>query len=1753
MRETERRIQAYKAMLPRMKERVIAAVSLLAVALTSMVSATYAWLVLSQSPEVQGLQTTIAANGNLEIALATGQTITVPANSQVGDGALELVEKNITWGNLVNLGDPAYGLENIVLRPAQLNTNALLESPLYAAKYGDDGRVEMLDSDFAYAYWDQDTFSADPEKFRYGVRAISSVKYGQAPGQDLALAAAVSKAEQSTVAAQTNLRQLATHDALQDLVGLMGSYVQAQIDEKLGGSEPFIDVSPDQIESIYYLVGELKKNIELSAEALADIYNMEMLRRSDQAYVAENKFTGTYLLTETQANIQNKLKAKNASDEMVVQPSMVSYLWQLRTDYNTIVADLAVIETYRGRDDVKYRNLPDSNGVYSTYPTIETYVNHIADVGTCTINGTAIGKLSMSNISSLTGSGTKPIVIHKGIIQRMDKFTGAQIKSKSLTVSVKVMGMTNNATGQATTSATAPFVLPTEHENALSGDTSYKGTNPVAADTFGLALDFWVRTNATGSQLTLQGAPVYETREEVVTATIGGKIYSLYTVEKTLEGEKLTETAYFNDSDSAYYRYVPETGTAGECLGVAADFDSVSPLMETVTGIVGYNGINRVWEEDASAYLTDNSTTMGSGSCYVFYPQSPEDQEKSLQLLAHLKLAFVDQYGTLLGEAYMDTANVYEQPGKVTVPIVCSVTNSSTTDADGNPVYYITDLEANTPTLITTLVYLDGMNLTNDQVLAAADIQGHMNLQFGTTADITAMSDPTLMQEKCVVTASMDEPYVVSIDDSLADRTKTVTVRVEGYDPQSVVAYFQREINSTQGIRQGKMTFTSNGDGTWSASYPFTASGKYVLRDVILDGVTYDLDQEPLTFTVEGFTISDLYCEHNGKTFMLTDRQFTTSVSLTFSTDDVTKMPTSVKGAFIHKETKNRTTVHFTRDVGSTWVGTATFNTSGEYEMTYLELDGEYNGLAEDNYVNLNLYLGLSASVYTGDTNFGLESGETRDVPVTLVIRTDNDDIIGNLSNVWLQYANSNSGSQESGVGAGMVWNSTRNMYEGTFHLTESGVYNYHYVSIKLGDDLNYLNRAVVAPTITAISTVTPTYVSRDGFGDAFSLGSDAAFTLRMKNAGTATIDAKVTDANGTVYYVRGVRTDEGDEQVFTFTIPVVDGKQLGTWTLEGIYMNNVYGGANNTMFNAPLENGPDTATDSKPLYTVNEGYYDRWWAWSLDEITAEGDPEAVVTVADDLQIGFTASDLNASKVFGKDAEGNVTSPFGTTHTLGNLELQVLANGKPLSDYGMSLGKVEIKYQYDDATSFTKVNNSVSKNTYGDYTIATSDIGTLKAGSRGEIVYTLGSGTDGVYQLTTTNNTLALAGRYRATSISISVVTAKGEEIALPERAALVSAAPVYQVWSSRPTVEVSGVSSSHSSVRIYKKSNPANAGVDMFQDGANLTWSDWNKKNSADTATVYMYVGAKSGTFDQEPATLYQSKVSLKLSNISSNFTTATMTFAHNVASVGDFSAVYSFTPSGLTQSAGIGGYKQGSKSTFGVSTYPTLYPMGSKTVEELIVSYNGVTVTLAVNPITINNPLCPTTIHYVVQGEGSGYTVPDNVYPSDGTTVVLPGTQTWTSEGKRNEVSGGYTKADGSKTYTGYKDSRTVTETDRCGNTTTTSYYYPWTLVETKYESVGTIYSWTNTHKIVGWLVNGVEYDPGETVSVNGDTTITAVIETTKGAETSVEDVAVYYEWDFTQGSETTSKSGDDWNDLDTTDVIGNETNTTPFKDEW
>ncbi|MBQ7670602.1 MAG: FIVAR domain-containing protein [Clostridia bacterium] len=109
------------------KRRLSAALVMLLVSSIMLVTSTYAWFTLSTAPEVKGIDTSIAGNGSLEIALmpTNGTFASIGsgrgASGNYAGGAQVATVANSNWGNIVNLSDGTYGLDLITLRPAKLN------------------------------------------------------------------------------------------------------------------------------------------------------------------------------------------------------------------------------------------------------------------------------------------------------------------------------------------------------------------------------------------------------------------------------------------------------------------------------------------------------------------------------------------------------------------------------------------------------------------------------------------------------------------------------------------------------------------------------------------------------------------------------------------------------------------------------------------------------------------------------------------------------------------------------------------------------------------------------------------------------------------------------------------------------------------------------------------------------------------------------------------------------------------------------------------------------------------------------------------------------------------------------------------------------------------------------------------------------------------------------------------------------------------------------------------------------------------------------------------------------------------------------------------------------------------------------------------------------------------------------------------------------------------------------------------------
>ena len=161
------------------RNRLLAAICMLLISSIMLVSSTYAWFTLSTAPEVKGMETSVAGNGSLEVALMPGDgllgSIQTGRSGMNGGGTVAVPTANTTWGNLITLSDTSYGLQTLELKPlsaAKLANGAEAEMNFGTPVFGYDGRIESLDTTNVGLF----TFNTEANKFNtansYGVRAI---------------------------------------------------------------------------------------------------------------------------------------------------------------------------------------------------------------------------------------------------------------------------------------------------------------------------------------------------------------------------------------------------------------------------------------------------------------------------------------------------------------------------------------------------------------------------------------------------------------------------------------------------------------------------------------------------------------------------------------------------------------------------------------------------------------------------------------------------------------------------------------------------------------------------------------------------------------------------------------------------------------------------------------------------------------------------------------------------------------------------------------------------------------------------------------------------------------------------------------------------------------------------------------------------------------------------------------------------------------------------------------------------------------------------------------------------------------------------------------------------------------------------------------------------------------------------------------------------------------------------------------------
>lgn len=1264
--ETQKRIEAYRELLPGLREKVTAVAFLLALSVIMLTSASYAWLTISRAPEVTAVSTNIAANGSLEIALATGNGLTPPGESQVGDSAAAdeqtTIYANTTWGNLINLNDEAYGLENLVLRPAQLNRSDLLGSPLYGAIYTGDGRIERLSSDFAYTSW----IIPEPPRSPYfgvsssvGVRAISSTMVS-AEGTWVIINQMKSDAASANALAGDKYLALTQNKGyMESLSYIMGVFMTDRMNPGAGDNYNNQSIDTTHLGNLVEMYKAFEDVFELEAEAIVKMLNL-------QQYLIHKGDTTKY----TEFTVESLMKDSVTQATLTNQKLKITDFNTFKKDYNLIKSDRALLEEISNAGNVKWRG-PDPDNTLKQKDSIKEVIASLVNLDTCTVNGDLISSIGATKALELNNKKKIPAVITNGVIYNFEQRVGAYMdvgKEYNSGNGLKIVakgtryGMSMDGTIYAyiKTSAEPPSIFSSDLAASIDFAGDFDG-EIVAQDTYGMAVDLWVRTNAPNSYLVLEGN-VLTTSEQVVATgeDPDGNVVELYTVTRSEEISN-SET---NETETVYVTidlYKKETNGTEKWYQASShseftleEGETPTKKMDTVTTVIGFEGENRVWDD---SMLSVDATTQGGGSCYVYYADTPEDQAKSLKLLNAFKVAFVGADGKLMAEAEMATDKYFAESGRVTVPLVLSSSSSVKigTDDNGNDVYGIALLEKNQATRITAIVYLDGAKLTNEEVLAAADIQGQLNIQFGTSGEMVPIDNEELAQKERYVSASIDNTSF-DYDTHQGEMRSTVTVTVTGEQPKKMTAFFLRQVNAAQGSREKEMTFTQNANGDWVADYVFTAPGKYILRSVKLDGVDYDLASPPQV-VITGFKIENLTCagadENRNIKVISAENSYTTDFTIKFAADSEEKMPKSVQGRFT-KEDGTTVNINFTYDSTShTWSGSGTFVSSGEYTMQYVVLDGKHVELDQGLRFTADITLGIRVAVYTtSPTSFKYDLDEMAPNEKLLGMQVRIMDNAGDempaMTDIDLYYKME--GASRT-MHTKLEWKSSSGYYEGNLTTLSDG----RWVFERLEMGSNVVTSATTSPVFTIFSSKMPKLYEDYAPTGPYQFEPDrkAKMAIRLENANGAEVKAVVVNQKTGLEYTlsnpssSSLETEEGiiDYTEFIFNLPI-DAPQDGVWQMKKILVTNCIG-----------DDGNHIPAGSSTPYTIDIE-----------------DKNYTTKVVENVIVSFPAGQ---NKVLGAtDSNGNVTiennevtGTFMQSHTVSGFQIKIVdvVDGSPVS------------------------------------------------------------------------------------------------------------------------------------------------------------------------------------------------------------------------------------------------------------------------------------------------------------------------------------------------------------------------------------------------------------------------------------------------------------------------------------------------------
>lgn len=720
--EKNREEKKRKVVMPAgIRNKMVAAVSMLLVASIMMVSSTYAWFTLSTAPEVTGITTNVGANGNLEMMLlnkasfdSTEENLGVESGVNDSMARGNVTEANLKWGNLVDLASQDYGLQSIVMNPARLNITeikqenaassyTLSSSLLKAPSYTSDGRVLDVDKDTLTSGYSKDDGTwkwNEKADNAYGVRVIGTTS--GVTERLTAYRAAIS----ARAAAIESAKNHARNSLLNNGQTLANIVVKAALEDS-----PTFNIA--DLEALQKLVAQLKDANDAAGEAIVQTvlaYNLSNVR--DSSGNEDDKISDADV-----ANLKKAFenKAANALPNTFTHAADESKTGTILTPSGT---EAAVTKWSSNNDKIatagnKIQELITANKPSYTNDDIMVVVNMLLDKSKATVAGvTNPGRTDADRIiENLTKNNmilevemNQDSGIYADIAELAGDYNASGLQIKVTVGSLGNISVTVNMSTSVVakdTTGTLPMI-PKLDVGSAPAATLDASVTPLLTDHYGYALDFGFRTNAAASELQLQTSGIQRVYNDAADPGTSGK---------TQGGGSYME---FRTSNTTNFS-VDELRALMSALRVVfvePDQTENAGVTYNVLGVAAAD-ITRRTDDNGATYTYEGGTWMKDGA------------------------EVTDAAGAngLKAELYLNT---YEVKGGV-----LTLTGKKTTgEADAAADNTLTALTQNVAKKITAIVYLDGDIVDNTMVAnAASSMTGSLNLQFSSSAALKPMEN----------------------------------------------------------------------------------------------------------------------------------------------------------------------------------------------------------------------------------------------------------------------------------------------------------------------------------------------------------------------------------------------------------------------------------------------------------------------------------------------------------------------------------------------------------------------------------------------------------------------------------------------------------------------------------------------------------------------------------------------------------------------------------------------------------------------------------------------------------------------------------------------------------------------------------------------------------------------------------------------------------------------------------------------------